>query len=128
MNRQNLAALERASHYTVSMSGAEVPYAVQVDFHHDLGVGTPYVVDPISGMKSMSWHDDGENLRIIIMPANGQTFSNFNKLRFYVAGGVTGLTETATTAFDINGDELTTNPVSTAVTYRSITIDTADPA
>jgi hypothetical protein len=128
LSRQNLAAMERASHYTISMSGSQVPYAVQVDFHHDLGVGTAYVVDPISGMKGMSWHDDGENLRIIIMPANGQTFSNFKKLRFYVAGGVTGLTEVTTTAYDINGDELTANPVSTSVTYRNINIDTTDPA
>jgi hypothetical protein len=126
MSRQQLASMERASHYTISMSGIDVPYAVQVEFSHDPAVGTAYVVDPISGVKSMSWSDDGTNLRVIIMPANSQTFSNFKKLRFYVAGGVTGLTETATTAYDINGDVLT-NPVSTSVTYRSINIDTTGP-
>jgi hypothetical protein len=129
--RKHLASLERASHFTVTLSGSgAIPHAVQIDFTHNPdaahgGVGKPYVVEPISGLKNISWHDDGTNLRVIMIPANGATFANFKDFKFYVAGGITGLAVANTQAFDINGNAV--SGVSTpTVTPHNIVITTAN--
>ena len=104
MQRKHLASLERASHYAVNLSGTgPLPHAVQLDFAHDTGVGKAYVVEPISGLKNITWSDDGTNLRVIIMPADGKALTGFEDFKFYVAGGITNLTPVSTQAFDING-------------------------
>lgn len=104
LQRQHLASLERASHYAVNLSGTgPLPHAVQLDFAHDTGVGNAYVVEPISGLKNITWSDDGTNLRVIIMPADGKALTGFEDFKFYVAGGITNLTPVSTQAFDING-------------------------
>lgn len=115
LDRGYLASLERASHYTITLSGSgEVPHAVQFDFVHDPdvdngGTGKAYVVEPISGVKNISWTDTGTNLRVIILPADGNTFTNFKDFRFYVAGGVANLALVpgSTQAFNIDGGDVT---------------------
>jgi hypothetical protein len=109
LQRQHLASLERASHYAVTLSGTgPIPYAVQMDFTHDpdvdhAGVGRAYVVEPISGVKNITWSDDGSNLRVIILPANGNALTSFKDFKFYVAGGINNLAYVSTQAFNING-------------------------
>ena len=127
--RQHLASLERASHYAVTLSGTgQVPHAVQLDFTHDPdvnhgGAGKAYVVEPISGVKNITWSDDGTNLRVIMLPANGNTLASFKDFKFYVAGGITNLAPVSTQAFDINGGNVA--GVSTpTITAHSIVIDT----
>lgn len=123
--RQHLASLERASHYTIDLSGTIVPHAVQLEFTHDpdvdnSGVGRAYVVEPISGIKNISWTDDGTTLRVIVMPANGITLAGFEGFRFYIAGGIVNLSPSSTQAFDINGGDVA--GVSTTVTPHNIVI------
>jgi len=109
---------ERAPHYTVSFANnqgaAEVPYAIQIDLIHDPdqsigGIGEPYVVAARGGdMKSASWHGDGSNLRVILMPT-GAPITDFVNFKFYVAGGIQNLQEGlgGVKAYDSTGNELT---------------------
>jgi len=127
MSREQLASLERTSHFAVTLSGSTIPHAVQLDFMHDpdvdnSGTGKAYIVEPISGVKNISWTDDGINLRIVILPADGATMANFNDFKFYVAGGINNLALLSTEAFDINGGSVA--GVSTLVTPHNIVINT----
>ena len=106
---------ERVPHYVVSFSGSPVPYAIQVDLSHDPaqsvgGVGKPYVVSPRgTDIKSTHWHDDGNNLRIILMPM-GAPITDIVNFKFYVAGGVQNLHLTdpvlSVSAFDSSGTSI----------------------
>jgi hypothetical protein len=122
LQRLHLAALERASHFAVTLTDSgTVPHAVQMDFSHTPGVGTAYVVEPISGVKNISWTDDGSTLRVVILPAEDTALRTIDDFKFYVAGGVTNLAAVSTQAFDINGvDVLGISPV---VTPHNIVID-----
>lgn len=109
LTRGHLAAMERASYYKISFSGSTVPYAIQLDLTHDpdkdaSGVGKAYAVNPISGIKNVSWTDDGVSMRVILTPSAGTALTNFNDFRFYVAGGIQNLSTVVTTAYDINGN------------------------
>ena len=111
LSRNHLAAMERTSHYKVSFSGTTVPYAIQLDFTHDPdvssgGVGKAYAVNPISGVKNVSWNDDGSSLRVILTPAANVALDGFSDFRFYIAGGIQNLSAPTTTAYDINGDDV----------------------
>ena len=121
LQRIHMAALERASHYAVTLSDSgTVPYAVQMDFTHDTGVGKAYVVEPISGVKNISWTDDGSTLRVVILPAEETSVRTIDDFKFYVAGGVTNLAPISTQAFNIDG--VTVTGVSPTVTPHNIVI------
>ena len=123
LQRLHLAALERASHYSITLTDTgTVPHAVQLDFTHDTGVGTAYVVEPISGVKNISWKDDGTNLRVILLPAEENALNNINDFKFYIAGGITNLQlqPMGTQAFDINGANVT--GVGAVITPHNIVI------
>ena len=121
LQRVHMAALERASHYAVTLSDSgTVPYAVQMDFTHDTGVGKAYVVEPISGVKNISWTDDGSTLRVVILPAEETSVRTIDDFKFYVAGGVTNLAPISTQAFNIDG--VTVTGVSPTVTPHNIVI------
>ena len=132
LQRVHLASLERASHYTVTLSGTgAVPHAVQLDFTHDPdadngGAGKAYVVEPISGVKNISWTDDGTKLRVVVLPADGNTPTSFEDFKFYVAGGITNLAPStapgSTLAFNINGGDVT-GVSSPTVTAHNVLID-----
>jgi len=109
LQRVHLATLERASHYVVTLTDSgEVPHAVQMEFSHTTGVGKAYVVEPISGVKNISWTDDGSTLRVVILPAEDTALRSIDDFKFYVAGGVTNLVPDPlkTQAFDINGGDV----------------------
>jgi hypothetical protein len=121
LQRVHLASLERSSHYVITLPNTgEIPHAVQLDFTHDTGVGKAYVVDPISGVKNISWSDDGTNLRVLILPADGSTLTSFKDFKFYVAGGVTNLTPVSTQAFNINGGDVTTVTAPTVTPHNIV--------
>ncbi len=106
-----LVALERTAHYTVTFSGSTIPYAIQLDMVHapdvdNGGTGKAYVVNPRGDLKSVNWHDDGTNMNIIIMPARDRTLSDIKQFKFYIAGGITGLSVSQIQAFDMNGNML----------------------
>ena len=123
LQRVHLAALERPSHYAVTLTDSgTVPHAVQIDFTHDTGVGKAYVVEPISGVKNISWTDDGTNLRVVILPAEDTALRTIDDFKFYVVGAVTNLVPvpSSTEAFDINGVDVA--GVSPVVTPHNIVI------
>lgn len=108
----SLQALERANHYTITFSGATLPYAIQLDLTHDPdldsnppGVGRAYVANAGGDVKNISWTDDGENMRVVLTPRRDQSITGWNDFKFYVAGEITGLgvTPTSVLAFDSNG-------------------------
>lgn len=92
-------SMERADHFVISFSAVTVPHAIQIDLTHDQdeahgGAGTPYVVNPVGHIKNVSWAPTGTNgtdLRVIILPTKDGEISTMNDFKFYVAGGITGL-------------------------------------
>jgi hypothetical protein len=114
-----LSSMETSARYKVTFNtylnanGAEViPHSLQVEFTRTPGVGVPYVVNPRDDIKNVVWTDDGTNLKVMVTPTNGQTLSrlgktgNMPRFRFYIAGGITGLTQTNLKAYDVNGNPM----------------------
>jgi hypothetical protein len=103
-----LNAMERTTHYTVTLEGGSVPYGVHLKFTHDAdldngGTGRAYVSHPRSDLKSIIWRDDGFNLDVILLPAQAKYLADIKQFKFFIAGGITGLTLISTEAYDING-------------------------
>ena len=123
-----LCSLARASYYLVIFAGSTLPHAIQLDLSYDPGaglggVGKPYSVNPISGMKNISWTDDGNSMRVILMPSEDNLVSEFSDFRFYVAGGIQNLVSGGPVeAFDINGNPVA--GVSVTVSPNDIVLNT----
>jgi hypothetical protein len=126
--RGQLATLERVSFYDITFSGTTLPHAIELELTHDPdasqgGNGKAYAVDPISGIKNVSWADDGNILKVILMPTEDGMITDFRDFRFYVAGGVTNRANlSGVQAFDINGNAVA--GVSVNIDYHPITITT----
>ena len=109
-----LKTLERTGRYTVTFntyqdaSGLDViPHSIQVEFTHTSGVGVPWVVNPRGDIKNVLWSDNGTNLKVIVTPTKAKTLlqgPGIAQLRFYIAGGITGLAQTDLKAYDVNGN------------------------
>jgi hypothetical protein len=97
-----LSGIERASNYVVNFTGSVVPYSIQAQFTHTSGVGKLWVANP-HNVKNVSWSDDGSILTVLITPSNGKTPSEIKNLKFYVAGGVSGLSPSSVKAYDQYG-------------------------
>lgn len=109
LNAAQLQSLERVANHTVTFTGLDIPHALQVSLVHDPdrdngGVGKAHVVNTRGDLKNVAWHDDGVNLEVVLTSANNQLPAELLDFKFYVAGGVTGLSVTAVQAYDINGN------------------------
>lgn len=109
---EQLAALKRVAHNTITFSGSTVPYAIQLDLSHNPdaahgGTGYSHVVNSRGDIKSVEWSDTGTNMRIILLPAKSQTLTAMTSFKVYVTGGITNLGLVGVKAFDSSG-----NPVS----------------
>lgn len=103
-----LVAMERAENTAVTFQSAQIPYAIEINFQHNPdadngGVGKAYAVPPRGDFLNITWFDDGASLKAILIPSRAQTFSDIGRFKFYIAGGVTGLSVQSVTAFDIDG-------------------------
>lgn len=108
--------MERADNSTITfntyqVNGVDVvPHSIQLQFTHNPdsttpgGVGKTYVVNPRGDIKNVIWRDDGTNLNVMITPAKGTTLGSIINLKFYIAGGITGLSPPIVKAYDINGN------------------------
>ena len=117
LNTSHLRYFERPLYYTVDFSGSETPYAIQIDLTHDAG-GFPYVVAPRGDILHASWSDDGMTLRVILMPTASATPADIKHFKFYVPGGLNGLTNLTlgrVGAYDISGGNVQ-SPVSANIT------------
>jgi hypothetical protein len=126
LNRQYLASLERSSHYEVSLTASTLPYAVEIDFTHDAdidsgGVGRAYAVDPVSGIKTLIWSDDGSSMKVIMMPAKEGLIKRVQDFKFYIAGGVTNVWPTLVQAYDNAGNPVA--GVNANVNFTPIALD-----
>lgn len=108
---EHMQSMERVDHYTVNFSGPTVPAAIELDFTHTAGVGTAHVVNPLAHVKNVSWSDDGANLKVLLLSAEGGAPGSMQDFKFYITGGITGLqfaaggaTLPGVQAFDINGN------------------------
>jgi len=111
LNTNELASMERVSHFTVGFNGATVPFGIQVDLSHSPdvdhgGSGRAYVVNPRGDLKNVTWSDTGTSMRVIISPARAQALSNIHDYKFYVAGGISNLAVQNVKAVDINGNSV----------------------
>lgn len=114
-----LRDMETTARYMVKFSGGIMPHSIQLGFTHTPGVGVPWVVNPTGDMKSAVWSDDGNgNLKVMLAPTNGITLPKLAGLanpiayglvqfKFYIAGGITGLSQPTVKAYDINGSPIT---------------------
>ena len=105
----HLKALERVPYWTLDFTGTNVPYAIQVDLHHDPDQDSggnagdkAYIANPVGHIKSLNWHDDGINTRIIMMPNQSSDITSLKDFKLYLTG-VSGWTVIDTQAFDQNG-------------------------
>ena len=111
LNANQLASMERVSHFTVGFNGSTVPFAIQADLTHSPdvdhgGTGRAYVINPRGDLKNVTWSDTGSSLRVIIAPDRAQALSNIHDYKFYVAGGITNLAVQSIKAVDINGNDV----------------------
>jgi len=99
-----LASMERADRFTVTFATSTViPHSIQMTFAHTSGVGVPWIVNPRGDIKNVVWHDDGTTMTVLVTPTQGTTLTRIKDFKFYIAGGVSGLTQTSLRAYDING-------------------------
>jgi hypothetical protein len=107
---QLLGSMERADNYTVTFSTYQdangnyvIPHSIQMQFTHTPNVGKTWVVNPRGDIKNVVWNDDGTNLTVMLTPTQGMTLKQMLDFKFYLAGGITGLTQTSLKAYDVNG-------------------------
>jgi len=98
-----LMSFERADRYTVTFASTVIPHSIQLQFTHTPNVGKTWIVNPRGDIKNVVWNDDGTNIRVMLTPANGETLQQMLDYKFYIAGGITGLTQTNLKAYDVNG-------------------------
>lgn len=107
LDSMDFVNLGRATHNVVTFAGAPVPYAIQVELHHEPGIGIAHVINTRGDIKSISWSDDGENLRVLLTPSKSDPVERIQDFKFYVAGGILNLEISgAIQAYDENGQEL----------------------
>lgn len=114
LSAKQLTSLERINHKTISFSGTQIPYAIEINLSHDPDVdadpangnGRAYLAAKISNKLSLSWTDDGTSLKAIIMPSNGIQPADIRDFKFYVTGGISGLNINSVSAFDQSGAEI----------------------
>ena len=100
-------AMERAPRSTVTFSGPTIPYSLQVGFAHTSGIGKTWVINPRGDIKNLAWNDDGSIITVVASPVRGITTTQWLDFKFYIAGGLSGLTLTSLKAYDINGNPIT---------------------
>lgn len=98
-----LKAMERAPQSTVTFSGTTIPHSIQFEFSHTPAVGKTWIVNPRGDIKNVLWTDTGSNVRVILTPTAGTTLAQMIDFKFYISGGITGITPTNFKAYDING-------------------------
>lgn len=112
-----MQTLERARMSIVRFSGgSELPASIQIDLTHAPdssvgGTGKTFVVNPRGEMKNLTWTDNGTNLRVLLLGSGDGTSKDpylttykWKYFKFYVTGGVTGVTVQNVKAYDINGN------------------------
>jgi hypothetical protein len=116
MQPVQLQSLERAPLSIVRFSGGTtLASSIQIDLTHAPdssvgGTGKTFVVNPRGEMKNLSWTDNGTNLRVLLTTSGDGTTKDpklnnymWKYFKFYVTGGVTGVTVQTVKAYDING-------------------------
>jgi len=106
-----LVSLERSPHYEVLFNSDLIPYAIELKFSHDPFLfsyenGRAHVVNPRGNVKSILWSGDVTQLKVVLMPAGQLALKNINDFKFYIAGGISGLTLIDMQAFDENGNSV----------------------
>ena len=106
-----LDSLARAAQTTVELDSTEIPHAVELNFTHDAdktagGTGKATVINPLGYRKNLFWHDDGTNLKIVMMQSKDSIIDDMKDFKFYIAGTVTNLQFSNLNAYDINGNDL----------------------
>lgn len=102
-----LRSMERADRYTVTFAGSgSIPHSIQIEFTHTSGVGVTWVVNPRGDIKNVIWTDDGTRIKVLLTPAAGETLGQMLDYKFYIAGGISGLTQTNLQAYDVNGNPI----------------------
>jgi len=109
-----LEALERSINYEISFNSLVIPYAIEIQMNHNpdfsnsgrLGAGVVYVANPRGDIKNITWSDTGTQLKVILLPADMKTLSDMSDFKFYVTGGVSGLTLLDVQAFNNTGNPM----------------------
>ena len=104
LTTEQLATLERADAYTITFNSSTIPHAIHLVLNHTSGVGTTWVVNPRGDLKNVVWSDTASAITVMLTPANGLTLQQMIHFKFYIAGGITGLTVASVKAYDINGN------------------------
>lgn len=111
LSSNQLKSLERNNYYIINFNSAIIPHAIQIDLNHDAdidngGNGKAYVVNPRGDIKNILWRDDGQNLRVFLLPTWSKPFDSIKDFKFYIAGSVTGLLVNNVMAVDSSGNQI----------------------
>jgi len=113
MSPIQLAALERASNFEVSINAAVIPYAVELEFTH-IGTEKAVVVNT-NDLKNIIWVDNGPLLKVMLLPSSSNALSSLHDFKFYITGKATHpyyritqeLALQSVKAYDIDGNAVT---------------------
>lgn len=112
LNPNILDSLARANHNIINIDTvSEIPHAVELTLSHDAddtvgGTGRAFAINPLGYLKNLSWNDDGNSMKIILMQSKDGIIDHMNDYKFYVSGTATNLQIESVQGYDINGDVL----------------------
>ncbi len=107
-----LDSLSRAPHTTVTLDSSEIPHAVELTFTHAPdktvgGSGQAFVINPLGYRKNLSWTDDGNTMKVIMMQSKDGIIDDMQDYKFYISGTATNLQLVSVNGYDINGNDIT---------------------
>lgn len=107
-----LDVLARVEHYVIEFSTTTLPYAIELQLSHDPdsangGSGKAMAINPTGYTKNLTWTDDGNNMHVILLPAQSSSINSEKDFKFYIAGGVTNLSIIEISGYDIDGVPVT---------------------
>jgi hypothetical protein len=112
INADILDSLARANHTIINTASAtSIPHAIEITLTHNPdntagGTGKAFVVNPLGYLKTVSWSDDGTNMKIILMQSKDGIIDDMNDYKFYVAGTTTNLAFGSVKGYDVNGNDI----------------------
>jgi len=119
MTSTQLASLERASNFEVSINASVIPYAVEMEFTH---TKKAIVINP-NELKNITWNDDGSLLKVMILPASSSPLTSLHDFKFYISGEAAieffqDISVQTVKAYDVNGNDIPGVSVSLVADYR----------
>jgi hypothetical protein len=111
-----LDSLSRVNHHTVTFDATTIPYAIELNFTHDPGIGNVMVVNPLGYKKNLLWSDNAGNLKVILTPSKDGIIDHIKDFKFYVAGSATNMELIDYQAYNVDGNSIPPEDITATMT------------